>query len=86
MIPSNGVEGSGITSDQRGLPVAFDIVAAGSERAFLVLVSGKGANENYTDSMAIDKSIKELIGGMNQAATQHGHAAGQLPVREGVDR
>jgi hypothetical protein len=51
-----------------------------------VLVSGKGANENYTDSTAIDKSIKELIGGMNQAAAQHGHAAGELvslkPVRD----
>jgi hypothetical protein len=86
MIPSNGMEGSGVSSDQRGLPVAYDIVTSGSERAFLALVAGKGANENYTDATAIDKSIKELIGGMNQAAAQHGHAAGELvslkPVRD----
>lgn len=86
MVPSNGRQGSGVSSDQHGLPVAFDIVAAGSERAFLVLVSGKGANENNTDASAIDKSIRELIGGMNQASAQHGHGPGDLislkPVRD----
>jgi len=86
MVPSSGVAGSGVSSDQHGLPVTYDIVAAGGQQAFLVLVSGKGANENNTDSTAIDKSIKELIAGMNQASAKHGHGPGDQisikPVRD----
>jgi len=76
MIPSNGFEGSTVTSDQRGRPVALDILLAGGERVFLVLVSGKGPNDTYSDSSAIDKAIRDLIGGMNQASAQHGHGPG----------
>ena len=67
MFPSNGVEGSSVSSDQHGLPVALEILAAGNEQAFLMLVSGKGPNENHTNATAIDKSMRELVNGPSGA-------------------
>jgi micrococcal nuclease len=80
MIPSNGVEASTIISDANGLPVALDLLFAGSERAFMVLISGKGPNENRADSTTLDQSIRSLIGGMNEGAARHG-SSGMLSVK-----
>jgi len=68
MIPSNGVEGSSVTTDQHGLPVSLEILAAGNEQAFVMLISGKGPNDNLTTATALDKSMRELVN--NRAATK----------------
>lgn len=80
MVPSNGVAGSTITADANGQPVALDLISAGNERAFMVLVSGKGPNENRVDSTSLDQSIQSLIGGMNEAAGRHG-SSGMLSAK-----
>lgn len=86
MIPSNGLEGSTVVASKGGQPVALDIVVAGSQRTFLVLVSGRGPNENFTDSTAMDKSIRDLIDGMNNGASQRGHSNSELiSIRAGRD-
>ena len=86
MVPSNGVEGTAISPGPNGTQIPFHVLAAGSERAFLVLVEGKGPNKNYTDASALDESIRGLIGGMNKGAAQHGHTSGEMisakPVRD----
>ncbi|HSQ23940.1 MAG TPA: thermonuclease family protein [Pyrinomonadaceae bacterium] len=78
MIPSNAIEGTSITPDKNGSPIPFQILAAGGERAFLVLVCGKGPNQNYTDSRAIDETLRGLIGGMNLGISRHLNAADEI--------
>lgn len=81
MIPSNGVETSGVVKDvSTGLPVILDILAAGSERGFVSLTSARGPNNNYTDASALDKSIRPLIDGWNQGASRHG-SSGVLALK-----
>ena len=86
MIPSNAVEGISITHDKNGSPRPFHILAAGGERAFLVLISGKGPNEHYTDSATIDEAIVGLIGGMNLGVARNLNAPDEIisakPVRD----
>jgi hypothetical protein len=60
MIPSNGLEGSGVSSDENGHPVSSDVLMAKSDRTFMMLYSGKGANDNLTDAAELDKVIKDL--------------------------
>jgi len=73
MIPSNGVETSGVVKDNvSGLPVIMDILAAGSERGFVSLTAGRGPNNSFTDASALDKSLKPLIDGWNEGASKHG--------------
>jgi endonuclease YncB( thermonuclease family) len=84
MIPSNGVETSAVLSDPNGLPVMVNLLAAGSERGFLVLVSGRGPNLNGTDSSILDKSIRTLIDGWNQGASRRG-SAGVLTLKSTRD-
>ncbi len=80
MIPSNAMTASNIASDPRGKPVALELLVAGNERVFMVLVSGKGPNDNRTDASTLDQSLRSLIDGMNAGATQHGHG-GQLSLK-----
>jgi endonuclease YncB( thermonuclease family) len=80
LIPSNALAASTTTADANGQPVTFDLLSAGNERAFMVLVSGKGPNENRTDSTTLDESIQGLIGGMNKAAARRG-SSGMLSLK-----
>lgn len=84
MIPSNAMAASNITSDPKGRPVALDLLAAGNERVFMTLVSGRGPNDNRTDSSTLDESIRGLIDGMNAGAKQHGHGGllSLKPIRD----
>ena len=72
MIPSNGLEGSGVSSDENGHPVSSDVLMAKSDRTFMMLYSGKGANDNLTDAAELDKVIKDFGAGANQQAARFG--------------
>lgn len=84
MIPSNAMAASNVSTDPKGQPVSLDLLAAGNERVFMVLVSGKGPNDNRTDSATLDESIRGLIDGMNAGAKQHGHGGllSLKPIRD----
>lgn len=86
MIPSNGLEGSIVTSDANGKPVALDIVRALGERAHLMVIAGRGPETNLTDSSVIDKSIHDFINSINQDKVQRGRSASEMlslkPVRD----
>lgn len=70
-IPSNAIDNSFSGPDPAGRPVSVQMVAGGSEQGFYVVVYTKGPNENLSDVEASEKSIRTLIGGMNEAAAQH---------------
>jgi hypothetical protein len=72
MIPSNGLEGSGASSDGNGNSIAYDVVLAKSDRTFLMLYSGKGPNDNLTDAAELDKVIRDFGAGANQQAARYG--------------
>ncbi|HWP52523.1 MAG TPA: thermonuclease family protein [Pyrinomonadaceae bacterium] len=72
MIPSNGLEGSGVSSDENGHPISSDVLMAKSDRTFMMLYSGKGANDNLADAAELDKVIKDFGAGANQQAARFG--------------
>lgn len=72
MIPSNGLEGSGVSSDVNGHSIAYDVVLAKSDRTFLMLYSGKGPNDNFADAAELDKVIREFGAAANQQAARYG--------------
>ena len=86
MIPSNGLEGSIVTSDANGQSVALDIVKALGERAHLLVIAAKGPDSNLKDSAFIDKSIHEFVNSINQEKVQRGRGASEMlslkPVRD----
>jgi hypothetical protein len=85
MIPSNAMESVSTGLDSNGLPVSYDVLTAGSNRALFTVVSGKGPNGNYvSDSSILDQSIQSLIAGMNDGVkkTGKGDLLGVKPVSE----
>ena len=72
MIPSNGLEGSGASSDVNGNSIAYDVVLAKSDRTFLMLYSGKGPNDNLADAAELDKVIRDFGAAANQQAARYG--------------
>jgi micrococcal nuclease len=72
MIPSNGLEGSNVSSDENGHPISNDVLMAKSDRTFMMLYSGKGANDNLADAAELDKVIKDFGAGANQQAARFG--------------
>jgi endonuclease YncB( thermonuclease family) len=72
MIPSNGLEGSGVFSDVNGHSIAYDLVMAKSDRTFLQLYSGKGPNDRLTDVAELDKVIRDFGASLNQYAIRYG--------------
>jgi endonuclease YncB( thermonuclease family) len=86
MIPSNGVEGSIVTQDANGQPIALDVVKALGARAHLLLIAGRWPDTNLTDSSFIDKSIHDLIKSINEEKGQRGRSASEIlslkPVRD----
>jgi endonuclease YncB( thermonuclease family) len=71
-IPSNAIESFGMSVDENGLLVEYDILTADSDYkikpAFFAVVSGKVPNQNRTDASILDQSIESLIAGMNESA------------------
>ena len=67
LVPSNAVEGSESGPDPQGKPVAFHYLAANSDAAFYLLVSGRGPTANETDVSFIDQVIHGFIDGMNHS-------------------
>lgn len=72
MIPSNGLEGSGVSSDLNGHSIAYDVVLAKSDRTFLMLYSGKGPSDNLADAAEMDKVIRDFGAAANQQAARYG--------------
>ena len=72
MIPSNGVETSGSAPDKNGIPIAYDIVFAKSDRTFLALFSGQGPTDHLTDSAELDQTFKGFSTSANQQAARFG--------------
>jgi endonuclease YncB( thermonuclease family) len=72
MIPSNGLEGSGVSSDENGHPISYDALIAKSDRTFMMLYSGRGPNDKLADAAALDKVIKDFGTAANQQAARFG--------------
>jgi len=72
MIPSNGLEGSGVSSDENGHPISYDALIAKSDRTFMMLYSGRGPNDKLADAAELDKVIKDFGNAANQQAARYG--------------
>jgi hypothetical protein len=72
MIPSNGLEGSGVSSDENGHPISYDALMAKSDRTFMMLYSGRGPNDKLADAAELDKVIKDFGNAANQQAARYG--------------
>jgi endonuclease YncB( thermonuclease family) len=72
MVPSNGLEGSGVSSDENGNPISHDLLMAKSDRTFMMLYSGRGPNDKLADAAELDKVIKDFSAGANQQAARFG--------------
>jgi micrococcal nuclease len=71
LMPSNSVEGSfGDLGSKQG-PAFFRFITGGSAEAFCVFVSAKGPLISKTEAEIADETMKQLIEGMNQAASAH---------------
>jgi endonuclease YncB( thermonuclease family) len=72
MIPSNGLEGSGVSSDVNGHPISYDVVTAKSDRTFMMLHSRRGPSDKLADAAELDKVIKDFGAAANQQAARYG--------------
>jgi len=72
MIPSNGLEGSGVSYDENGHPISYDVLMAKSDRTFMMLYAGRVPNDKLADAAELDKVIKDLGVGANQQAARYG--------------
>ena len=70
-IPSNAIEKSSETSDPSGRPIALQLVVGGGPQGFFSLTRLKGPDDDNDDASAIEVVIRNIIAGMNDAATQH---------------
>jgi endonuclease YncB( thermonuclease family) len=69
-IPSNAIEKSSESPDPLGRPVAVQFVAGGGPQGFFSLLRIKGPDGDSDDTSAIEAVIRNVIAGMNDAATQ----------------
>jgi len=72
MIPSNGLEGSGVSSDENGHPISYDVLMAKGDRTYMLLYSGRGPNGKLGDAAELDKVIKDFDAAANQQAARFG--------------
>jgi endonuclease YncB( thermonuclease family) len=70
-VPSNSVEGSFASEDQKQ-PASFHFLTGGSAEAFFVFVSVTGPQMPGGNANISDQMIRGLIDGMNEAASEHG--------------
>jgi endonuclease YncB( thermonuclease family) len=80
LVPSNAVQNSATALDPRGRPVTYELLAAGSDQAFLTVVSNKGPDDHRTDASVLDQTVQSLIAGMNDGAKKTG-TGGLLSVK-----
>src|SRR5262245_6088917 len=72
MIPSSGLEGSGVFQDENGRSIQYDVVFAKSDRTFLAMQSGRGPKDNLTDAAEMDKMIRDMRASANKQAASFG--------------
>jgi endonuclease YncB( thermonuclease family) len=72
MVPSSGMEGSGVSADENGHPISYDVLMAKSDRTFMMLYSGRGLNDKLADPTEVDKVIKEFGAAANRQAERFG--------------
>src|SRR5215813_13959762 len=72
MVPSSGVEGSGVYPDADGHSIVYDVVYAQSDRTFLGLQSAREPKDNLTDAAELDKVMRDLRASANKQASMYG--------------
>jgi len=72
MVPSNGLEGSGVYPDADGHSIVYDVVYAQSDRTFLGLQSARESKDNLTDAAELDKVMRDLRASANKQASMYG--------------
>jgi len=72
MIPSSGLEGSGVFQDENGHSIQYDVVFAKSDRTFLAMQSGRGPKDNLTDVAEMDKIIRDMRASASKQAASFG--------------
>jgi endonuclease YncB( thermonuclease family) len=71
LVPSNSVEGTFGDSSSKEGPAFFRFITGGSPEAFCVFVSAKGPLIPQTEAEIADYTMKQMIAGMNEAASAH---------------
>jgi endonuclease YncB( thermonuclease family) len=79
-VPSNSVEGSFGLEDKKE-SASFHFLTGGSAEAFFIFVSAVGPQMPVGAADVSDQMIQSLIGGMNDAASQHGERDRLLVIK-----